>query len=179
MNKFLPKLKKHLDRNGVDTGIYTLKWFFQCFLDRVRTLCKLWVIVSKCVMWLAIKGRAFTRLCRRWVGLVRWECCCNFSLSLSLIILCSATALDRSFKHDICVLLGYYAACNGNSVPTFGDNQSVPSWRVKKSKKKHQYRITTLRCVISQKITYIIYIAAEDWINLNVFIAGRRIWYGV
>jgi len=37
MNKFLPKLKKHLDRNGVDTGIYTLKWFFQCFLDRVRT----------------------------------------------------------------------------------------------------------------------------------------------
>lgn len=36
MNKFLPKLKKHLDRNGVDTGIYTLKWYFQCFLDRVR-----------------------------------------------------------------------------------------------------------------------------------------------
>ncbi|XP_049863917.1 USP6 N-terminal-like protein isoform X2 [Schistocerca gregaria] len=35
MNKFLPKLKKHLDKNGVDTGIYTLKWFFQCFLDRV------------------------------------------------------------------------------------------------------------------------------------------------
>ncbi|GLH09828.1 Uncharacterized protein GBIM_14871 [Gryllus bimaculatus] len=43
MNKFLPKLKKHLDRNGVDTGIYTLKWFFQCFLDRVsklQTSCK-------------------------------------------------------------------------------------------------------------------------------------------
>lgn len=37
MNKFLPKLKKHLDRNGVDTGLYTLKWFFQCFLDRVCT----------------------------------------------------------------------------------------------------------------------------------------------
>ncbi|KAG8232615.1 hypothetical protein J437_LFUL012971 [Ladona fulva] len=35
MAKFLPKLKKHLDKNGVDTGIYTLKWFFQCFLDRV------------------------------------------------------------------------------------------------------------------------------------------------
>ncbi|XP_071446863.1 USP6 N-terminal-like protein [Hetaerina americana] len=35
MTKFLPKLKKHLDKNGVDTGIYTLKWFFQCFLDRV------------------------------------------------------------------------------------------------------------------------------------------------
>ena len=35
MKKFLPKLKKHLDKNGIDTGIYTLKWFFQCFLDRV------------------------------------------------------------------------------------------------------------------------------------------------
>ncbi|KAF4532149.1 hypothetical protein B566_EDAN015300 [Ephemera danica] len=29
MKKFLPRLKKHLDKNGVDTGIYTLKWFFQ------------------------------------------------------------------------------------------------------------------------------------------------------
>ncbi|XP_008467664.1 USP6 N-terminal-like protein isoform X2 [Diaphorina citri] len=35
MSKFLPKLKKHLDKNNVDTGIYTLKWFFQCFLDRI------------------------------------------------------------------------------------------------------------------------------------------------
>ncbi|KAL1456504.1 hypothetical protein WDU94_001232 [Cyamophila willieti] len=35
MAKFLPKLKKHLDKNSVDTGIYTLKWFFQCFLDRI------------------------------------------------------------------------------------------------------------------------------------------------
>ncbi len=35
LRKFLPKLKKHLDKNGIDTGIYTLKWFFQCFLDRV------------------------------------------------------------------------------------------------------------------------------------------------
>ncbi len=35
LKKFLPKVKKHLDKNGIDTGIYTLKWFFQCFLDRV------------------------------------------------------------------------------------------------------------------------------------------------
>uniref|UniRef100_A0A8D9EN47 USP6 N-terminal-like protein n=1 Tax=Cacopsylla melanoneura TaxID=428564 RepID=A0A8D9EN47_9HEMI len=35
MAKFLSKLKKHLDKNSVDTGIYTLKWFFQCFLDRI------------------------------------------------------------------------------------------------------------------------------------------------
>ncbi|CAH0389986.1 unnamed protein product [Bemisia tabaci] len=46
MDKFLPKLKNHLDRNGVDTGIYTLKWFFQCFLDRVpfRLALRLWDI---------------------------------------------------------------------------------------------------------------------------------------
>jgi hypothetical protein len=38
LKKFLPKLKKHLDKNGIDTGIYTLKWFFQCFLDRVSII---------------------------------------------------------------------------------------------------------------------------------------------
>uniref|UniRef100_A0A0A9WF26 USP6 N-terminal-like protein n=2 Tax=Lygus hesperus TaxID=30085 RepID=A0A0A9WF26_LYGHE len=44
MHKFLPKLKKHLDKNGVDTGIYTLKWFFQCFLDRIpfRLTLRVW-----------------------------------------------------------------------------------------------------------------------------------------
>ena len=38
MRKFLPRLKKHLDKQGIDSGIYTLKWFFQCFLDRVSCL---------------------------------------------------------------------------------------------------------------------------------------------
>jgi hypothetical protein len=36
---------------------------------------------------------------------------------------------------DICALVGYYAARNGNLLPTFRDNVSVPSSRVKKSKK--------------------------------------------
>ena len=35
MKKFLPRLKKHMDKNGLDTSLYTLKWFFQCFLDRI------------------------------------------------------------------------------------------------------------------------------------------------
>jgi hypothetical protein len=42
------------------------------------------------------------------------------------------------FHHEvdeICAALGYYAACSGNSLPTFRDNLSVPSSRVKKSKK--------------------------------------------
>jgi hypothetical protein len=38
---------------------------------------------------------------------------------------------------EICAVLGYYAALSGSSVPTFGDNLSVPSPSGKKSK-KHQ-----------------------------------------
>jgi hypothetical protein len=42
----------------------------------------------------------------------------------------------RRHVDKICTLLGYYAASNGSFVPTFRDNLSVPSSRVKKSKKK-------------------------------------------
>ncbi|KAL3881409.1 hypothetical protein ACJMK2_027854 [Sinanodonta woodiana] len=34
LKKFLPKIKKHLEREGIDAGLYTIKWFLQCFLDR-------------------------------------------------------------------------------------------------------------------------------------------------
>jgi hypothetical protein len=37
---------------------------------------------------------------------------------------------------EVRVLLDYDAAYSGNSLPTFQDNLSVPSERVKKSKKK-------------------------------------------
>jgi hypothetical protein len=36
---------------------------------------------------------------------------------------------------EICTLLLYYAASSGNTLPMFWDNISVPSSRVKKSKK--------------------------------------------
>jgi len=35
LHKKLRRLQKHLIANSIDTGIYTLKWFFQCFLDRL------------------------------------------------------------------------------------------------------------------------------------------------
>jgi hypothetical protein len=39
------------------------------------------------------------------------------------------------FKHgmvyEMCTVPGYYAASNGNSLPTFQDNVSVPSSRAK------------------------------------------------
>uniref|UniRef100_A0A8C7PMP8 USP6 N-terminal-like protein n=1 Tax=Oncorhynchus mykiss TaxID=8022 RepID=A0A8C7PMP8_ONCMY len=34
LSKLLPKLKKHLDREQMSNGIYTTKWFLQCFIDR-------------------------------------------------------------------------------------------------------------------------------------------------
>ncbi|XP_017285302.1 USP6 N-terminal-like protein isoform X2 [Kryptolebias marmoratus] len=34
ISKLLPKLKKHLDREQMSAGIYSTKWFMQCFIDR-------------------------------------------------------------------------------------------------------------------------------------------------
>ncbi|XP_020639834.3 uncharacterized protein LOC110074192 isoform X1 [Pogona vitticeps] len=34
LNKLFPKLKKHMDKEQMSTGIYTTKWFLQCFIDR-------------------------------------------------------------------------------------------------------------------------------------------------
>ncbi|XP_072574146.1 USP6 N-terminal-like protein [Paramormyrops kingsleyae] len=33
-SKLIPKLKKHLDKEQMSSGIYTTKWFLQCFIDR-------------------------------------------------------------------------------------------------------------------------------------------------
>jgi len=35
IKKLIPKISKHLEREGVSTSLYTLKWFMQCFLDRL------------------------------------------------------------------------------------------------------------------------------------------------
>ncbi|KAJ8417681.1 hypothetical protein AAFF_G00225240 [Aldrovandia affinis] len=34
LSKLMPKLKKHMDKEQMSTGIYTPKWFLQCFIDR-------------------------------------------------------------------------------------------------------------------------------------------------
>jgi hypothetical protein len=43
--------------------------------------------------------------------------------------------LSALFNFEICAVLGYYVALNGNHLSTFRNNVSVPSSRVKKSKK--------------------------------------------
>ncbi|XP_061494322.1 USP6 N-terminal-like protein isoform X2 [Rhineura floridana] len=46
MKKFLSKLKQHFDSQEVSTSFYTMKWFFQCFLDRTpfRLTLRIWDI---------------------------------------------------------------------------------------------------------------------------------------
>uniref|UniRef100_A0A3Q4HBK3 Si:ch211-288d18.1 n=1 Tax=Neolamprologus brichardi TaxID=32507 RepID=A0A3Q4HBK3_NEOBR len=34
ISKLVPKLKKHLDKEQMSAGIYSTKWFLQCFIDR-------------------------------------------------------------------------------------------------------------------------------------------------
>jgi hypothetical protein len=43
---------------------------------------------------------------------------------------------------EICPLLGYYEASCGNCLPTFRDNVSIPSSRVKSSSRKERKRAT-------------------------------------
>ncbi|XP_069105122.1 USP6 N-terminal-like protein [Argopecten irradians] len=35
LKKFMPKLRRFFDKNDIYTTLYTIKWFLQCFLDRV------------------------------------------------------------------------------------------------------------------------------------------------
>ena len=46
MLKKLKKVQKHLISNGMDTGIYAIKWFLQCYLDRIpfTLLLRVWDI---------------------------------------------------------------------------------------------------------------------------------------
>ncbi|XP_050294207.1 USP6 N-terminal-like protein [Anthonomus grandis grandis] len=46
LTKLLPKVKKHFDKHGLDTILYSLKWFFVCFIERVPfNLClRIWDI---------------------------------------------------------------------------------------------------------------------------------------
>ena len=49
----------------------------------------------------------------------------------------------NKFVSEICALLGYYVASCGNSLPTFRDNVSVPSSRVKSPSRKESQQPMT------------------------------------
>jgi hypothetical protein len=84
-----------------------------------------WIIRDMCQSWELNRHRALTN---------------KVSLNVN-------TTIISGFRRDvdeICALLGCYAASNGNPLPTFRDNVSVPSSRVKKSKKKECYFLVGL-----------------------------------
>jgi hypothetical protein len=54
----------------------------------------------------------------------------DLNLATKLTLISSISGFRRDVD-DICVLLGYYLASCGNYLPTFRDNVSVPSSRVK------------------------------------------------
>jgi hypothetical protein len=56
------------------------------------------------------------------------------SLTQQMAVLCHIVA-ESCNGIEICTLWGYFPALNGNHLPTFRDNGSVPSSGVKKSKK--------------------------------------------
>ena len=86
---------------------------------------------------------------------------CSPVTSSLLVLNVLLSALFSTILSLICALLGYYAALSGSSVPTFRDNLSVPSSRVKKSSGQPIGPwplkigpigcLETQRCVISQK----------------------------
>jgi hypothetical protein len=45
---------------------------------------------------------------------------------------------QRKKFYEICTPLGYYIASNGNPLPMFWDNVSLPSSRVKKSERNRK-----------------------------------------
>jgi hypothetical protein len=53
-------------------------------------------------------------------------------MMMMMMMMMDLTSGFRRDVDDICVLLGLYAASCGNCLPTFRDNVSVPSLRVKK-----------------------------------------------
>jgi hypothetical protein len=62
---------------------------------------------------------------------------CRYKTAVKLITL----PLISGFRRDVdekCALLGYYAATCGNCLPTFRDNVSVPSSRVKSPSRKER-----------------------------------------
>jgi hypothetical protein len=73
------------------------------------------------------------------------------------VLLCLISGF-RSDVDQVCGLLGYYAAQSGNSIPTFRDNPSVSSSRVKKFKKSIDIKVMFYFLeYLSYNYNYIIY----------------------
>jgi hypothetical protein len=70
---------------------------------------------------------------KKLLGLLMSVCAISWNKQNILLICCMEHA-QRCFQ--ICAVLGYNGASSGNPLPTFRENISVPSSKVKKSKKR-------------------------------------------
>lgn len=82
LNRFLPRVAKHFKKFDIDSTLYTLKWFFQCFLDRVpfSLTLRLW----DCFMVdgeVILTGMSYTLL-----KLHKSKCCFYYSQTCFLTI---------------------------------------------------------------------------------------------
>jgi hypothetical protein len=75
----------------------------------------------------------------------------------------------RRAVDEISALLRCDAALSGSSVPTFRDNLSVPSSRVKKSKPVQNYH-STLRNIPEERITHV----QPRFTNVIPYLACKR-----
>jgi hypothetical protein len=73
----------------------------------------------------------------------------------------------RRDADEICSLLGYNAASNGNPLPTFRDNVSVPSTRVKKSKKSRKPARETRGVCRERRVSYAGFLLFLDFLTLE------------
>jgi hypothetical protein len=85
-------------------------------------------------------------------------------IKASLFFFSSENLNKAKIMIENCALLDCYTASSGDFLPTFRDNQLVPtsgSWDGQVVPKR-QYEITTIRCVITQKSAVYSYFAEED-----------------
>ena len=93
--------------------------------------------------------------------------------------LCSLCAQNKQlFFSESCTRLGCYPASSGNSLPTVQDNTwsliVVSRWD-QTVVPNHQHGITTAQCVITQRLTVLIYSTVESYNYMPVVVIAT-VW---
>ncbi|XP_046353956.1 USP6 N-terminal-like protein isoform X2 [Haliotis rufescens] len=104
LKKFLPKIRKHLERNEIYPTLYTIKWFLQCFLDRTpfHLTLRLWDV------WMLEGDRVLTgmsycivKMHRRRIGRMQMDDLLSFFQS----------NLEKDFSYDDDVVVEQLQIC--------------------------------------------------------------------
>jgi hypothetical protein len=62
----------------------------------------------------------------------------GYVVNISVVLIVTLISVFRRYVDEICAFLQYYAASSCNCLPTFRDNVSVPSSRVKSPRRKER-----------------------------------------